>query len=94
MNPRINPRFRHHCDACTCLGEVSVNGVSADLFVCEGVVIARFGDAPDDYVASHLTQLTARSNIFLLAAFRLYLDARGESAARPQLLHEARPLQS
>lgn len=93
--PRVSPRYQHHCGRCTCLGRMDVNGQSADLFVCDGVAIARFSDDPEDYLAAHLTSLSAHSNVFLLAAFRLYLDARGERADRSELRHqEARPLQS
>jgi hypothetical protein len=94
MNAKIKPRFKHHCQDCTCLGEVVVNGRGANLFVCGDTVIARFGDDPGDYEASHLSALTALSSIYLLAAFRLYLDARGEKPARSAALHLARPLKS
>lgn len=89
---KINPRYKHHCSKCNCLGEVVVNDTAADLFVCDDTVIARFGDEPDNYEASHLSQLSATSSIFLIAAFRLYLEARGETIPRPSLSHP--PLKS
>jgi hypothetical protein len=74
---------------------MSLNGKSADLFVCDGVAIARFSDQPEDYLAAHLSSLSAHSDVFLLAAFRLYLDARGETAPRSALRHgPTPPLQS
>lgn len=87
--PKISPKFKHHCDACTCLGEAVINGTAADLFVCEDTVIARFGDAPDAYEASHLSRLSAFSSPYLLTAFRLYLDACGETPRA----HAKKPLQ-
>lgn len=90
--PKINPKFKHHCDHCTCLGEAVINGTGADLFVCSDTVIARFGDEPDDYEASHLSQISAFSSPYLLTAFRLYLDAKGEKAERARLIHAATPL--
>jgi hypothetical protein len=91
-NPhQVSPRYQHLCDRCHCLGHMSLNGKSADLFVCDSVAIARFGDGPEDYLAAHLSSLSARSDVFLLAAFRLYLDARGEPATRSALRHGPNP---
>ena len=94
MTPVINSKYRHLCNKCACLGHATINGESADLFVCAETVIARFSDAPDDYRATHVSQLSATSDVFLLAAFRLYLDTRGEAARYEPALHPARTLQS
>ena len=72
------------------LGEVVVNGVHAELFVCDGIALARFSSHPDDYAAAYLKNLSVTSNVFLLVAFRLYLD-RQNSVTPVQ--HGVRPLQ-
>lgn len=68
---RASRRF----DNCTDLGRVTINGATAELYVCDGLAIARFGDAPGEVEAAHLHSLDATSSPFLLVAFRLYLDA-------------------
>lgn len=77
MLPSVNPKYRHHCETCTCLGQVTMHGVTADLFVCDETVMARTGDGPDDYRASHVKSLSIWSDSFLLAAFRVCVDTRG-----------------
>ena len=94
MKPKINPKFQHHCGRCTCLGEIIINDIRADAFVCDDIVIARFSDNPDDYEAQHLKKLTMHSNVFLLTAFRLYLDAQSDVIAPPGIRHDARSIQS
>jgi hypothetical protein len=94
MKPTINPRYEHLCEKCACLGQATVNGVSADLFVCADTVIARFSNRPDDYVATHVAKLSAFSNVFLLAAFRLYLDAQGRVPEYAPVTHHQGSLQS
>ena len=56
------------------LGETTVNGVHADLYVFSAIGLAWFSSHLDDYEAAHLKSLTITSNVFLLVAFRLYLD--------------------
>lgn len=70
MNDTIQKKYGEH----VFLGETTVNGVHADLFVFSDIVLARFSSHPDDYEAAHLKSLTITSNVFLLVAFRLYLD--------------------
>lgn len=94
MRPKINPKFQHHCGRCTCLGEVVINDVRADVFICDDIAIARFSDHPDDYEAQHLKQLTMHSNVFLLTAFRLYLEVQNDVPVSAGIKHEARALQS
>ncbi len=94
MTPSINPKYEHYCEKCTCLGYATINDESADLFVCAETVIARFSDAPDDYRATHISQLSATSDVFLLAAFRLYLDARGEQPYHEPAIHPLQSMQS
>jgi len=94
MRPKINPKFQHHCGRCTCLGEVVINDVRADVFVCDDIAIARFSDHPDDYEAQHLKKLSMHSSVFLLTAFRLYLDVQSDVTTAAGIKHEARPLQS
>ena len=77
MSAASNPPYEHGGDACRYLGEVIINSVRADTFVCGMKVVARFSDAPDDFVEEHLVKLSMTSNVFLLTAFRLYLDVRG-----------------
>lgn len=89
----INARSEHFCKTCECLGQATINGVSADPFVCADTVIARFGDRPDDYVATHIAKLNAFSDIFLLAAFRLHLDAQGQAAEHVLKAHHQGSLQ-
>lgn len=74
------------------LGEVVINGVRAELFVHDGVALARFSDHPDDYEAAHLKSLSVMSNVFLLVAFRLYLDRQALGGTSAGL--EPRSLQS
>ena len=90
---KLNPKYKHHCGRCSCLGEVVINDVRADVFVCDDIVIARFSERPDDYEAQHLNKLTMESNVFLLTAFRLYLDEQRKMNT-PTLYREDQPLQS
>ena len=93
MTPKLNPKYKHYCNSCDCLGEIIINDVRADVFVCEDIVLARFSSRPDDYEAAHLQSLTMSSNVFLLAAFRLYLDKRETQNVPAGIMHSARPLQ-
>lgn len=70
MNDSPQKKSGEHAFLC----ETTVNGVHADLFVFSNIVLARFSSHPDDYEAAHLKSLTITSNVFLLVAFRLYLD--------------------
>jgi len=94
MDPVINPDYEHLCQKCGCLGQATVNGVTADLFVCAETVIARFGDRLDDHVATHISHLTPFSNVCLLAAFRLHLDAQGFKPEYVPTIHPVPPLKS
>ena len=94
MEHNVQPKFQHHCDKCYCLGHIVVNGKGADLFVCADTVIARYSDDRDDYEATHMAKITALSSVFLLAAFRLYLEHRGERAVQANLIHASKSLQS
>jgi hypothetical protein len=91
MDPVINPRYEHFCQNCECLGQATINGVTADLFFCADTVIAHFSDRPDDYVATHISHLNAFCNVFLLAAFRLHLDKQG---FEPEYIPAGRPVES
>jgi hypothetical protein len=71
-----------------------VNDRGADLFVCGDTVIARYSDKADDYEATHMAKITALSSVYLLAAFRLYLEHRGEKAIQASLIHASKSLQS
>jgi len=51
---------------------------AADLYVCDDLVIACFSDPPGCVQAQHMYRLTFESDVFLLAAFRLYLDHVGK----------------
>ncbi len=94
MEPVINPRYEHFCATCECLGQATINGVTADLFFCSGTVIAHFSDQPEDYVATHIGHLTAFCNVFLLAAFRLHLDKQGLTPEYIPALHPVQALRS
>lgn len=76
----VSPRYQHFCDRCTCLGQATINDETADLFVCDDLVVARFGDEPGQAEAEHMYSLSLESNAFLLAAHRLYLDSVGKEA--------------
>lgn len=93
MDPVITPRYEHLCKTCKCLGRASINGVTADLFVCAETVIARFRGRPDDYIATHLGQLNAFSDVFLLAAFRRHLEAQGHQPEHVPAVHARKALQ-
>lgn len=86
-------KTQQSCSERSRLGEAVINGVRAELFVCDDIVLARFSTHPDDYEAAHLRSLTVTSNVFLLVAFRLYLD-RQATAAPASLQREPRSLQS
>lgn len=90
MTQKVKPRYTTYRSDCDCLAQVTINDRSADVFVCNDLIIARFSNHPDDYEASHMAQLTFTSNVFLLVAFRLYLEARGGANGEP---HSA-PLES
>jgi hypothetical protein len=94
MDPVINPKFEHLCQQCECLGQATINDVTADLFICAETVIARFGDRPDDYLATHISHLNAFSDVFLLAAFRLHLDAQGLKPEYTPAIHAVPPLKA
>lgn len=96
MNAKLTPTFKHGDGSCLYLGEVIVNSVKADTFVCKMEVIARFSDEPGDFVLEHLMKLSMTSNIYLLTAFRLYLDKRGVTREEAPLRGglESPPLQS
>ena len=90
----VTPRYRHYCDRCTCLGQATINDRTADLFVCDDLVVARFGDEPGEAEAEHMHSLGVESDVFLLAAYRLYLDSLGKEAIRGRADHPGQPLQS
>lgn len=91
---RVSPRYRHYCDRCTCLGQATLNDQTADLFVCEDLVVARYGDEPGEAEAEHIHNLAVDSSAFLLAAYRLYQEESGKSAVPGSAVHPAEPLQS
>lgn len=93
-NPEVDPRYRHYCGRCTCLGKVEINGVTADVFTCDDLVIARYGDAPGEAEAEHIDQLSLESSAFLLAAYRLYLDEQGKTPLPSSVSHLQRPIVS
>ena len=96
MNVKLTD-YQPFADNCLSLGEVVINGVKAQTFVCGASVVAQFSDDPDDYVAAHLVKLSMTSNVFLLTAFRLYLDARGVTSKGAAVQGgglESAPLQS
>jgi hypothetical protein len=94
MDPVINPDYEHLCQKCECLGQATVNSVTADLFICAQTVTNRFSDRPDDHVATHISHLNAFSDVFLLAAFRLYLDAQGFKSEYVPAIHPVSTLKS
>lgn len=63
-----------YANSCICLGDIAVNGTSATLYICDDLVIARYGDGPGEAEAQHIHALNLESSAFLLAAYRLYLD--------------------
>lgn len=65
-------------DDCVALGEMRLDDRSAELYVCDDLLIACFNDPPGDVRAQHMYRLTFESDVFLLAAFRLYLDRTGK----------------
>lgn len=50
----------------------------AELFACGDLLIACFNDPPGGVQAQHMYRLTFESDVFLLAAFRIYLDRTGK----------------
>ncbi|HEX7005276.1 MAG TPA: hypothetical protein VF168_13920 [Trueperaceae bacterium] len=90
----VTPRYQHFCERCTCLGRATINGVSADLFVCDDLVVARFGDEPGQAEAEHIHNLELESNPFLLAAHRLYLDSLGQEALAGRARHPREAIKS
>lgn len=68
------PHDQKYANNCIRLGGITLNGTSAILYVCDDLVIARYGDGPGEAEAQHLHKLTFESSAFLLAAYRLYLD--------------------
>ena len=96
MNAKLE-NYQPFGENCLNLGEVVINGASANTFVCGTFVVAQFSDDPGDYVAEHLVKLSMTSNVFLLTAFRLYLDVRGVTSKSTALRGtglELPPLQS
>ncbi|MEX2536535.1 MAG: hypothetical protein WD273_13145 [Trueperaceae bacterium] len=89
----ISPRYQHYCDRCSCLGQATLNDRTADLFVCEDLVVARYGDEPGEAEAEHIHNLGLESSPFLLAAYRLYLDENGKTAFAGTAVHP-KPIQS
>lgn len=94
MDPVINPDYEHLCQKCECLGRATINDVTAGLFICAETVIARFSDRPGDHVATHVSHLNAFSDVFLLATFRLHLDAQGFKPEYVPAIHPVPPLKS
>jgi hypothetical protein len=94
MNPVINSDYEHLYQKCECLGQATVNGVMADLFICVQTVIDCFGDRPGDHMATHISHLNAFLDVFLLAAFRLHLDAQGFKPEYVSAIHPVLPLKS
>ena len=88
------PKYQHYCDRCTCLGQVTLNETTADLFVCDDLVIARYGDEPGESEAEYVHNLDLDSSAFLLAAHRLYLDEKGEKPVRGSARHPVEAIQS
>ena len=82
MNAKLGSTDEQGDKPCIYLGNVVINDVRADTFVCGMKVVARFGDDPDDFITEHLVKLSMTSNIFLLTAFRLYLDVRGVTSSQ------------
>jgi hypothetical protein len=68
--------------------------VTADLFIYAETAIARFSDRLEDYIATHVSHLNAFSDVFLLAAFRLHLDAQGLKPEYIPAIHAVPPLKS
>lgn len=64
------------------LGEMYADGRTARLFAVENLVIARFSEPPGETRAQPMHRLTFESDVFLLAAFRLYLDHVGRVPMR------------
>jgi hypothetical protein len=62
------------------LGEMRVGDREADLFACGDLLIACFRNPPGGVHAQHMYRLTFESDVFLLAAFRIYLDRTGKVA--------------
>ena len=91
---KITPRYQHYCDRCTCLGQATINEHTADLFVCDDLVVARYGDEPGESEAEHIDSLELESSPFLLAAYRLFLESSGKEAVRGRARHPAEPIQS
>lgn len=60
------------------LGAMTLGEKTAQLYVCYDLVIARFEGRPGGVQAQHMYRLTFESDVFLLAAFRLYLDYAGK----------------
>lgn len=90
----VSPRYRHYCDRCTCLGQATLNETTADLFVCDDLVVARYGDEPGEAEAEHMHSLGLESSAFLLAAYRLYLDSVGKEPTPGTAPHPTAPIQS
>lgn len=90
----VSPRYRHYCDRCTCLGQATMNERTADLFVCDDLVVARYGDEPGEAEAEHIHNLDLESSAFLLAAFRLYRDESGKAPVHGSAVHPTEPLKS
>ena len=90
----VTPRYRHYCERCTCLGQATINERTADLFVCDDLVVARYGDEPGESEAEHIHSLKLETSPFLLLAYRLFLDRSGQEAVSGRARHPAEPIQS
>lgn len=64
---------------CVDLGTMQLADRTAVLYVCDDLVIACFSDPPGGVLAQHMYRLTFESDVFLLAAFRMYLDHVGKA---------------
>ena len=73
-----NPIDPHVREDCMELGSMRIDDREAELFACDGLLIACFTDPPGGVQAQHMYRLTFESDVFLLAAFRIYLDRTGK----------------
>ena len=73
---------------------MQLHGKTAHLYACERMVIARFVNPPGETRAKHMHALTFESDVFLLAAFRLYLDRVGAAPLPDELVDGDRALES
>lgn len=80
-------------EACIDLGVMKLQGKTAHLYACERLVIARFVDPPGETRAKHMHALSFESDVFLLAAFRLYLDRVGVAPLPEDEFHDVPSLE-